>query len=69
MAAGVWPENPQPLAVGITDVITAEFSKTCAGGRGPVRYAIRSYTINIRYIRALLPYGARYNIMVSLGTK
>ncbi|MGE9551116.1 ProQ/FINO family protein [Erwinia amylovora] len=64
----MWPQafdlkNPRPLAVGITDAITAELAKTGAGGRGPVRYAIRSYTSNIRYIQALAAYGARYNLL------
>jgi len=43
----MWPQafdlkNPCPLAVGISDAITAELAETGAGGSGAVRYAIRS---------------------------
>lgn len=63
----MWPQafdmkNPRPLAVGIIDAITAELSARGAGGHGAVRYAMKSYTGNIRYIRALAAGGARYNL-------
>lgn len=62
-----WPKafdlkNPRPLAVGITDTISAELRATGAGGHGAVRYAMKSYTSNIRYIRALAAGGLRYNL-------
>lgn len=51
-----WPQvfdlkNPRPLAVGINDQISAELTEAGAGGHGAVRYALKSYTCNIRYIR------------------
>lgn len=63
----MWPQafdlkQPRPLAVGIIDAITAELAKTGAGGHGAVRFAMRSYTGNIRYIRALAAGGARYGL-------
>lgn len=62
-----WPEvfdlkKPRPLAVGIIDAITAELNTTGAGGHGAIRYALKSYTSNIRYVRALVEGGARYNL-------
>jgi ProP effector len=62
-----WPlafdlKAPRPLAVGIIDAITAELSKAGAGGHGAARYALKGYTSNIRYIRALAAGGPRYNL-------
>ena len=62
-----WPKtfdlkNPRPLAVGITDTISAELNAIGAGGHGAVRYAIKSYISNIRYIRALAAGGPRYKL-------
>jgi hypothetical protein len=54
--------NPRPLSVGIIDAVTAELNESGAGGHGAVRFAMRSYIGNIRYIRALAAGGARYNL-------
>lgn len=63
----LWPQafslkNPRPLAVGIVDAISTELNATSAGGHGAVRYPLKSYTGNIRYMRALAEGGARYNL-------
>ena len=60
----LWPQafslkNPRPLSVGIVDAIAAELN---ACGHGAVRYALKSYTGNIRYIRVLAAGGPRYNL-------
>ena len=62
-----WPQafnltNPRPLAVGIIDDITAVLSAAGAGGHGAVRYALKSYTGNIRYVRAVATGGPRYDL-------
>jgi sRNA-binding protein len=62
-----WPlafdlKTPRPLAIGIIDAITAELSKAGAGGYGAARYALKGYTSNIRYVRALATGGPRYNL-------
>lgn len=63
----MWPQafdlkNPRPLAVGIIDAIAAKLTTAGAGGHGAVRFAMKSYTSNIRYIRALAAGGPRYNL-------
>ena len=62
-----WPQvfdlkAPRPLAVGIIDAIMAELNRAGAGGYGAARYALKGYTSNIRYIRALAAGGPRYNL-------
>ncbi|MFZ4221429.1 ProQ/FINO family protein [Enterobacter ludwigii] len=56
------PKAPRPLAVGIIDSIMAELNRAGAGGYGAARYAVKGYTSNIRYIRALAAGGPRYNL-------
>lgn len=63
----LWPlafdlKNPRPLAMGIIDAISAELNAAGAGGHGAVWYALRSYTSNVRYIRALAVGEERYNL-------
>lgn len=63
----MWPQafdlkKPRPLAVGMIDAISAELTASGAVGHGAVRYALRSYAGNIRYIRALAAGGVRYNL-------
>ncbi|MDK9605515.1 ProQ/FINO family protein [Lelliottia wanjuensis] len=64
----LWPDafslsSPRPLTVGIIDEISAELNAAGASGHGAVRYAVKSYLNNIRYIRALAAGGPRFNLM------
>lgn len=65
--AELWPDafslsSPRPLTAGIIEEISAELNAAGAGGHGAVRYVVKSYQGNIRYIRALVAGGPRYNL-------
>ena len=66
--ADMWPQafdlnTPRPLALGIIDSIMEELNRAGAGGYGAARYALKGYTSNIRYVRALAAGGPRYNLL------
>ncbi|WP_234262569.1 ProQ/FINO family protein [Klebsiella aerogenes] len=63
----MWPQtfdlkNPRPLAVDIFDAMSAELNAAGKGGHGEVRFVLKGYINNIRYVKALAVGGLRYNL-------
>lgn len=62
-----WPQtfdlkNPRPLAEDILEQLSAELNAIGSGGHGSLRYVLNGYIRHMRYIRALVAGGARYDL-------